>query len=278
MFGWLKNKFNNLLPPDANKSLMSANFCTVKLNTKLTVPENMICYVCYKDKTYLELPAGTHFLNQENLKNLCKKQHLAKSLKKVKVDLFFVNLSTFERQVKIKEKLLISRRLSRVELLVNFKIRVENADAFSKFILSEMSCPNASKTDGVVEGYFADFMHKFLLKKRFNSLVFEQDILNELTQKAQTFFEIGGVKLCNIQLEFSPQKQKFIQPNKQLKQDTAVERKTLTQTVDQSNKNDYNISKSEKIINQEKKNICPNCKQNIVANSWFCHRCGFKTK
>ena len=92
MFNWFKNKLNSLIPSDFEKGFMSYNFCSVKINSNLTVPENSVCFVCYRNKIYLELTAGSYTLDENTLHSVYIKQSKNKELKKIKLDLYFVNL------------------------------------------------------------------------------------------------------------------------------------------------------------------------------------------
>ena len=95
MFNWLKKLFNpnKLLPKDVETGLMTSMFCNVKFGEKLTVPDNCVCYLSYRDKIYGEFAAGSYDLDEKTLEQIAAKQIKSSNKKKkqIKFDLFFVD-------------------------------------------------------------------------------------------------------------------------------------------------------------------------------------------
>ena len=109
MFGWFKSKLN-LIPNDASKGMLTSNFSTFKLGEKLVIPENLVCLLKYKDKTYKELTPETYSLNKEFLLDLYSKQIKGKKkLKELKADLYFINLSSFNFEFEYTDKIPINK-------------------------------------------------------------------------------------------------------------------------------------------------------------------------
>jgi len=298
MFGWLKNKFNSYLPSDINKGFMSSYFCKIKLGNKLTVPENMVCFLHYRDKLYLELPAGTHILDANNLKALCERQFKKEKQKKVYADLFFVNLKAFSRTVEFKYKIPVNNRSTKLIINSKFEMQVTDAGKFNKFIQSEMASPNVEKTDGVVEGYFEDFLRNYFLRKELDSYTLSSSMENDLKNKATAFFAEFGGDLISFQITFKPLNKKetiseSIKEEKPIsifnqteeKQDNKEEKTNFSILENSSmlntNTYDNNANKSipqNKSTQLNSSNLCPKCRNKIVKNSWYCHRCGYKLK
>lgn len=269
MFNWLKNKQNLLLPNDASKGFMTSNFCTIKLGTKLTVPYNFVCFVSFHDKIYLELQEGTHVLDETNLSALYKKQAGKLKIHKLKVDLFFVNLSAFNRTFKFSDKIPVNKENTKFNFNVSIQMKVENAKLFTDFILSELSFVNPAKADVVIEDYTIEFLQKFFLKISFEDLYIPTQVKTELFEKLKIFYAKLGIGLQTFSIEATannaiiPVRENFFESS------TKVKVENSKNSVDEVKEIKYTTS------NQE---VCPNCCNKLIKNSLYCHRCGYKTK
>ena len=89
MFNFFKSK-THLIPADLSKGMMTSNFCTIKIDEKLTIPDYASCLICYKDKVYYELNAGTYTLSKEMLIDIYQKQSKHnRKIKNLKLDFYF---------------------------------------------------------------------------------------------------------------------------------------------------------------------------------------------
>ena len=123
MFSWFKKRLNVLLPNDINNGFMNANLCTVKTNSKITIPKNVIGFVSYKDKVYLEMQEGEYTINKENLPDLYKRQGGNKrTLKHIKVDFFFINTKAFDINFSYTDKIPVNAKNVKIILFIGLII------------------------------------------------------------------------------------------------------------------------------------------------------------
>ncbi len=297
MFGWLKKKLNSFVPTDINKGMLTSNFCNVKIGSTITVPANVICYVSYLDKIYLELLEGTYVLNEATLPTLYKKQ-LGKrdKIKNLKVDFFFVNLSNFNLSLVYVDKIPINGKLTKLTATANFTCSVADAKLFRDVVLSHFASVYAYQTERLVMDFGEEYLRQFFLHKKLNSCTLDAETNSELVKGFTKYLAKMGVKVGRLTLNFQPFIMKQTnKPNQEEKrsffdetptqsgfdwgnhdeQPTAKQESNLEQTpeesaptLDQAQENTYNIR-----IQQDK---CPRCGGKMIKNSIYCHRCGYK--
>ncbi|MCQ2564696.1 MAG: hypothetical protein MJ152_02410 [Clostridia bacterium] len=298
MFGWLKKKLNSFVPTDINKGMLTSNFCNVKIGSTITIPSGVICYVSYLDKIYLELIEGTYILNEATLPTLYKKQLGKKDkIKHIKVDFFFVNLSSFNLSLVYIDKIPINNKLTKLTATANFTCSVSDARLFRDVVLSHFASVYAYQTERLVMDFSEEFLRNFFLHKKLNSCTLDAETNNELVENFTKYLAKMGVKLTNLVLNFQP----FVtkqpsNPEKEIKrgffddspttpsfdwgnhdeQTTQVnqekeleeEVKETAPVLDQAQENAYNTT-----IQQDK---CPRCGCKMIKGSIYCHRCGYK--
>ncbi len=297
MFGWLKKKLNSFVPTDINKGMLTSNFCNVKIGSTITVPSNVICYVSYLDKIYLELIEGTYVLNEATLPTLYKKQLGKKDkIKHLKIDFFFVNLSSFNLSLVYIDKIPINNKLTKLTATANFTCSVADAKLFRDVVLSHFAGVYAYQTERLVMDFSEEFLRKFFLHKKLNSCTLDAETNSELVEGFTKYLAKMGVKLTNLVLNFQPfvtkqpgkpeqeTKRGFFddspvtpsfdwgnaseQAPKQTEEHTQPEMEEQTNTLDQGQENAYNTT-----IQQDK---CPRCGCKMIKGSVYCHRCGYK--
>lgn len=294
MFSWFKNKFNNLLPSDAHNGLMTAELTTIKVGTKLTVPENFVCFACYKDKTYLEMPTGTHILNAETLPELYKEQlGKRRSLRHLKIDLFFVNLNQTNISFSYNDKVPVSGKNTKLKFDVNINCSVNNAKKFSKFVLGFLATTTAYETEKLVVGFIQEFLMQQFLKVTLTSTEIPAGLVNELTQKLSSYMLKMALTLNNFNLStqlknnLTPQEK----PTKSFSFNTSTSTtnnisssnlfnnssKNKENVVDQNPNEHYNNVNSTLAETQQScARCCSVCGSKLITGAIFCHRCGNK--
>ena len=277
MFGWFKSKVN-VLPNDIEKALMSSVFVEIKLGSKIVVPNNVVCFVSYKDKIYLTLKEGTYSLDENNINALIIKQKRNKSkIKTIKLDLFFVNKSVFNENSSFTINYPINKQKTKVRFEYLLSLNIEDENKFKTLILSELALPDANSSKKVLFGYVDEFIYNFFLRKNLTSVNLPFEMSDNLKTKLTKFLLKLGVKLNKFELKLYPANSK-INKNKLFfetleantndssnQKSNSVQVDNLTKTLDRADSSNYNSD-----------SFCPNCKIKRIKNSQFCHKCGYK--
>ena len=282
MFGWFGKQ--NLTPDDVNKGMLTSNFVCFKIGEKLIIPNNVICFVRYKDKTYKELPTETYSLNKELLLDLYTKQLKGKKkIKKLKADLYFVNLAPFNLDFEYVDKVPINNVLTKLLFNINVNVSVNNANAFSKFIIYENTAASSFETEQIVINFIESIIKKFYLKRKLNSNNLNNELKQELFAFAQKQLNKVGIDLNSLDVAIhskSSNKEKSLnknsnffndktqQPNESVEDEELKNLTTSTNKLDQTEEISYTEHTNE--------NVCPNCKSKLIKGSIFCHKCGYR--
>ncbi len=277
MFNWFKSKKNSIIPSDLDKGFLTSTFCTLKLNTQMEIPENAVCFVCYKDKIYQE-KENELVIDKQNFNSLIKKQHKKPKSNEVDMDLYFVNKNEQTREYTFSDKIYIQRGLFKVYFKLNLKLSVENAKKFLLFVKIDYALPYASDVDRLLESYLVDIVKMYFLRKNLQNLELDEKLSNNLKEKIRKFFKSAGMNLLDYSLVMStdeniPNKIKiFGNNNKPNIENTQkqIEEQNKVKTIDQSEKIDYNNVAPQ----NDKEEYCPVCNGKLIKGSKFCHRCG----
>ena len=281
MFKWLKRKLNYLLPDDIDEGMMSCTFCTIKLGEKISIPENCICLVTYKDKVYNTLQTGNHTLNKELLLDLYQKQLKKQNeLIKLKVDFFFINTKAFTYSFDYFDKVPINNKLSKILFNVKININVEQHDLFSSNILSEFASVSALSCEQLILDYVQILIKQFFLHKELDNFSIPESTHEEIKEKlTKQLKKIGlSLNLLKVSITSNNKESKTNLAIKQNHQENIMmgkENKTnyLTQnTIDQTENKYYNEENS--ITKNKPLTHCPKCNCKVINGSLYCHRCG----
>lgn len=277
MFNWLKNKLNFLIPSDIEKGLMTSCYKNIKLGDKLTVPTNVVCFLSFKDKVYLTLQEGTHSLNKDLLLKLYEKQlGKKKSLKHIKVDLFFVNKKTFNFNLNYFDKISVQKKMEKVLFDISMQINVANENTFSRFVMAEFALMTSLQTNDFILDYTEQCLKKFFLRKNLDDLIIAFSERDQITEYLHKSLEKIGITLQDINLEltkgFKTKKSSACVSsfnfNNSTKSTNSTEAQNFSsETIDQTNHLDYN---------NEQLDVCPTCKSKKIKGSVYCHKCGTK--
>lgn len=297
MFNWLKNKLNNLVPNDINDGLMTSNFCTIKIGSKIKIPDNVVGFVYFKDKMYLEMNSGEHILNEESLINLYKKQlGKKKSIKKLNLDLFFVNLSRFEHNLNYKDKIPVNHKTTKLTFDVKITSNVTDAKSFLDTILITTANVNSRIADEIYLSYIEEFLRNYFLKVELDDFALPEEMKSNIFNKLSKFLNKMGVSLHKLEINLSENtkldknssnKSSFFDFYREVKPKNEEKQEN---TVDQKEKLNYTLNSREtqSAINEEKPEekadkkesvaYCPRCQNKLIQGSKFCHRCGYQIK
>lgn len=310
MFNWLKNKLNPIIPDDAKKGFISSNFLTIKNGSKINVPNNIVCFINYKDKNYLQLNEGEYVLNESTLPELCAKQrNHDKKLKKLKLDLYFVNTNELDITYTYKDRIEINSRLAKVTVKINYNCKVADSKKLFQSILTLEPNPDSITSTIMINHYIEELLINYFLKKDLDSIILSENIKQEIMNKTTKHLQKIGIQLnkFEILLEEKLKKKKiktsqttnigfFDDFNKNIldsknrdlyniPQTTNVE-KFSQETVDQFVENEYTNSSQENnntdttpIPKEENKldnTFCPRCQNKLIKGSKYCHRCGYE--
>lgn len=302
MFNWLKNLFSSkkLLPNDVESGLMTSMFYSVKLGEKLIVPDNCVCYLSYKDKVYNQFESGNYTLDEQTLNSLITKQTRGKKeIKTVKFDLFYVNKNKFNYDTKQNESIPFDGRLSKVEIKTNFDCQVVDTKKFKSYALSFFALIRPIDAENLVKSFVTEHINKYYLKhdlfSPINAETETENIKTYLNKKAERY----GFTFANLYLslwvknktkqpveteksffdDVKVSKTSTVAPIETIK--TQKEAKTETENIDNTKSKEYNLNNVGQSVstneNKEKKQeVCPQCQSIRIANSAFCHKCGYK--
>ena len=293
MFNFFNFKSKKLIPADIDKSIMSSNFCTIKLGEKLELKENLNCLICYKDKIYYELQQGNYHLTRELLIDLYSKQAKNnKKLKKLKADLYFANTNLFSFSFNYVDKIPLNNQLTKIIFDVDTKIKINDVREFYGFIVSEDPQVDAYSAEQMITNFVIENIKNHFLKVELNSLILPNDNLNEIKQKLTNKLNKIGLVLIDLNLKLSTKTKLSVEKPKSsffefdsLDSPDTIEEKTennIENLVDQPKNLDYtnNEQTNESSTNEQVEELknCPICKCKLVKGSAFCHRCGYKIK
>lgn len=276
MFNWLKNKLNNLLPNDINKGFATSNFVTIKVGDKITIPENIVCFISFHDKIYAELKTGTYSLDENLLPNLYTKQKKKrKNLKKFNLDLFFVNLNSQNIKLSYVDKIPIKNKTTKLIFEMETTINVIEAKIFNKFICAEFYQPLALTANNFISDFIEEFTKKYFLKIKLEDNLISQNVIDDVNEKLKKSLTKIGLNLKYFKLSTSyknePNKKRVIYDTNSTTPITIEEKQEKSlNLVDQTEKFNYNLNEPK----PQNTNVCPVCGSKIIKGSIFCPRCG----
>ncbi len=304
MFNWLKKLFNpnKLLPKDVETGLMTSMFCNVKFGEKLVVPDNCVCYLSYRDKIYNEFTAGSYDLDEKTLDPIAAKQFKSASKKKkqVKFDLFFVNLGVFEYETRQREVIPVDKKLTKFDIKSNFSCLVIDPTKFRKYALSFYALIRPIDAENLVKDFVREHINKYYLKRELftpieptaESASFKVYLNKKAEKYGFTFNSFDMALWIKAKGNKQPEKQEQVkhfsfferqESNVTETKPSTVKTETINQpmaqekSIDNADNKEYNLNNAEtKEEKQIKEDVCPNCQSKRIANSAFCHRCGYK--
>lgn len=280
MFNWFKGK-QNLVASDVKNGMLTSNFVSFKVGDKLVVPENTICYIRYKDKTYKELPAGDYSLNKEFLLDLYTKQLKGKTkIKNLKADLYFVNLNNFNFEFEYIDKLPLNKVKEKILFNVKMSVQVEDSKLFSKTLIYENTAPTAETTKNLIINYAENFIRFYFLKQKLSSTSINLEQQKEINNILASKFKKIGVSVNKTEVAIFKKTSKT--STKEDVNKTTIFNKELNIDNENSTQIEENSTKSIDLIDKKdyttntNLNLCPNCNNKLIKGSIFCHRCGYK--
>ena len=268
MFGLFKRK-QSLIPKDMLNGILTSTFATFRIGEKIIIPENVVCFVRYKDKTYKEVLAGEYALNKEFLIDLYTKQLKGKDkLKNLKADLYFINLNYFNFEFEFVDKLPLNKIKEKFLINIKMNVQVEDCELFLKNLIYENTAPTAESTKNIIIEFAETNLRKFFLKQNLTSSTLAQEQLNNINKViSKSFKKLGLIanvldvglfkKTNNISKKqvYSP-KEDLVQENRDSE---------LIKLEEETNNNINSTS-----------NNCPICNNKLIKGSIYCHKCGYK--
>lgn len=303
MFKWLKNLFSTkkLLPKDIENGLMTSMFCSVKFGEKLIVPEKCICFLSYRDKIYNKFEQGEYVLNEKTLQNLIEKQLKTNSQTKnptIKFDLFYVNLGYFNSSTKQVENIPYNHKLTKFEIKTNFACHVIDADKFKNYALSFFALIRPIDAQNLINDFVIESINRYYIKQKFSSPIDTISETNNVKTHINKKAEKYGFELINFNMSIFPKAKlpqkstnvSFFENNSTKTNSNNVNQQPITnktspiiavENIDNSKHKEYNLNDVEQTKStteqvEKHMDICPNCQTKRIANSIFCHKCGYK--
>jgi len=270
VFNLFKNKLNYLVPSDISKGLVSSNFVTIKIGDKITIFDDIVCFVTYKDRFFYEFTAGTYILSKETLLDLYDRQRKGqKNLKKLKIDFFFVNTRAFDFPLSYADKVIYHDRLTKLLFEANINLSVTDAKKFCTAICHEVYSTTALHSNDLVLSYIENDIRTYFLRKRLDSLDLGNNIICDIRDKISKSLTKIGISLNQFSLRIAEKSDGNVQRKKFFS--SSHKNTNLTQEIE--NKFDQ-TQKTEYTNHQE--TLCPQCKSKLIKGSLYCHRCGYR--
>lgn len=282
------NLFNikhNLIPKDVNNGMLTSLFTTFKVDEKIDIPENVICFIRFKDKTYKEISTGTYSLNKEFLLDLYTKQlKNKKKLKVLKADLYFINLNTFNIEFEYTTKIIYNHIKSKILFNIKVNVNVNDAKKFKNFIIYENNSARSIDTEKILINYLEDLCKRFYLKKNLSSLTVDSETKQELFAYINKYLNKIGVVTNDLNITLFKHasigkieqttsnffsKTESIEESSSLHSNSEQIVENTSNSVDQPKENNYTK-------NSTNKETCSQCGCVIIKGSIFCHKCGYK--
>lgn len=281
LFNLFKNK-REYLPKDTTSCLITSCNLEVKLNTPITLPENVICFVGFKDKIYLKTNNQLN-VDENNLNQLFQKQAKKnKNLKTLNFDLFLVNCNDQSKNFNFNQKIRIGKTDHKANFQLETVLKVYDAEKFKDIVLSFYALPTAEDGYDCVAMYILDFLKPYLNKIKLETpdLKLHQQIIAE---KIGNILKKLGLELKTFKLDFSvkdaefekrkPQVTENLFQNLPLKDD--VQNETQSKNVDLNTQIIYNNNQEKQTTHDTPGQLlCPCCKAKVITNAVYCHRCG----
>lgn len=167
---------------------------SVKLKSKIIVPENFCVVVLSKEKLLDIMPSGEHELNGFTMPKTCKINKLDKPTKKgykkdFKADFYFVNLNV----CKITNKFFIKRFKLNVDFVLNFKI--VKAEKFLKFLISERIVFNQNFAVNFLSSAVTNVLYYYFFD---NKNIEKEKMKYYIEQKLKTI----GIEVLGFDIEY----------------------------------------------------------------------------
>jgi len=276
MFSLFKRK-QNLLPKDISKALLTSNFVEFKLGEHINIPNNVVCLIRYKDKTYKELSSGDYSLNKEFLLDLYTKQlKQNKKLKSLKADLYFINLNQFNFEFEFVDKIPLNKITEKFLINVKLNIQVEDSSLFFKNLVYENTAPTAETTKNLIIEYTENKLRKFFLKQYLNSTNLTLEQIKQINSILFKSFKNIGLSFSELSVDLFKKSNKIVKQDNLTTIETTPKEPEANNTEENSikNKNDEKLN----ILNFQFKNenVCPKCNNKLISGSIFCHKCGYR--
>ncbi len=297
MFNWIKNKLSPLIPDDIQKGIMTSNFCTVKIGEKISIPSNIHCFINYKDKNYLQIDEGDHVLDETNLSELCNKQRKSKKkLKKIKMDLYFVNTNPFDFSFKYKDKVEINNRLAKLIFTIKYNCNVEDYKKIFQSILTIIPDPDPASSSVLINDYLKEYLISYFLKKDLEDIKLSENMKTDINNKITKLLKKIGLKLNSLEIKIEEKTKNnyninqsntrvgffddFNSQHREENKGDEIKEKNISEKVDQNSQNKYtNLSQNDLETKNAELNsdtICPRCQNRVIKGSKYCHRCGYE--
>lgn len=280
MFNLFKRK-QNLVPKDVKSGMLTSNFVSFKVGEKLEIPENIICLIRFKDKTYKQLEQGEYSLNKEFIIDLYTKQLKNKSnIKNIKADLYFINLSSFKFEFEFTDKLPLNNVKEKFLFNVILNLQVEDCNLFSKTLIYDNTAPSAESTKNLIIDYAEGFLRKYFLKQKLNSANLSETQNKEISIMLSKNLKKLGLSIGEVSINLFKKTDNFSKkedkqkPTIQPMQENIANNENLNNI--EINKNNNEDTKSSSSLTANNPNICPQCKSKLIKGSIFCHKCGYK--
>lgn len=274
-FWWTNNKIklnNNL---DIMSTIVNKN---VKLDTKISVPNNFVGLVYYNDRYLFTLQEGEYKFQGDTFYKVVEKN--ARRNKNIKKPSYIFNLHYVN----------ISRQ--KIETSINIQVAFKHKECFVLSCIYEINSPTKfadeilttwykttnKRTEKIVKELFGEFCFEFLRKRLKKNI----DLNSQLKVTAQKHFKNYGINICEINLTKYNENGKVVN----FFEDNSNSHVPYINPNSNNNSNQIESNETRPSIPSLQqdgfstlttvKKYCPNCQAERIEDADFCHKCGYR--
>lgn len=248
-------RFNNKIKLNSLTDIMTTSVNKgVKLDTKISIPENFIGLFYYSDKYLFSLPSGDYKFQVDTFYKVIKsnkKKFKANEKPSYNFLLHYINLS---RQIIELDFTSLASFKQKVNCHLKAVYEITNPQEFASEMLVTWYKTTNKRTFRILRGWFKEFAIENFRKK----LKQNQNVESQILDNANKYFKRYGISICDIKIAKSG------------------ETVRLEETIPIEN---HQIEYSEKkpiMDMQIRERFCPNCQSKTHQNADYCHVCGYQ--
>lgn len=240
------NQLDDVMSTKVNKN--------IKGETKISIPDNFVALVYYKDCYLFSLNTGEYKLESDDFKKVIKRNERKNRKRKKSLYSFNIHYINITSQSLVLEFKSITSFKNKKKYYLNASYYISNPKSFANELLITWYKTTNNRTIAYINSWFKEFFENAFRKR--DKISFSNNEL--LREYANKYFKKFGITIQSISI--SPEQTKTF----------TTEQPNVIKEVNLNQEN-YTINKVE-----PKSYYCNKCQAKIISNSAFCVRCGEK--
>lgn len=248
-------KFNNKIKLNSLTDIMTTSVNkAIKLDTKISIPENFVGLIYYSDKYLFSLPTGDYKFQVDTFNKVIKsnkKKFKENEKPSYNFLLHYINLS---RQIIELDFSAIASFKQKVNYHLKAVYEITNPQEFASEMLITWYKTTNKRTYRILRGWFKEFAIENFRKK----LKQNQNVENQILDNANKYFKRYGINICDIKIAKSGET-------------------IMLEEILPADKNPSVYPETKPISDvQIQERFCPNCQSKVYQNADYCHACGYQ--